>query len=271
VNAERVAPQNLAAEESVLGAVMLAGASGREASSAVIAAVRATGLEPDDFYRESHALVYAAAIEIAARREPADVLAIERELRLRQKLTAAGGERRLVELAALVPATANAGHYARLVVEAAERREAFTLGLALQAAAVNGSVAGDPALRERVAQLLRQPRSEPGLATAPWRSQPWAEFRDGTDDEHRWLVQGLLPAWMFAFVAGPPKKGKTWLGLALAIAIATGRPCSAFTRCPSRGTSSTSRWRDRGSAFVPASARSPAGWSSTLTAATSTG
>ena len=226
MSTERVAPQNLAAEESALGAILLAGSDGPEASSAVVAAVRATGLEARDFYRESHALVYEAALAVVERGEPTVALTIEHELRVRQKLTAAGGEKRLGELAALAPTTSNAAHYAKLVVETADRREAFGLGLALQVAAVNGSVAADPALRERIAEQLRPPRSaaESGLPAAPWRSQPWPEFRDGAGDEHSWLVQGLLPAGMLAFVAGPPKKGKTWLGLALALALATGRP-----------------------------------------------
>lgn len=59
---------------------------------------------------------------------------------------------------------------------------------------------------------------------APWRAQPWPEFRDEAPEEHRWLVDGLVPAGALAFIAGPPKKGKTWIGLALALAIATGRP-----------------------------------------------
>jgi AAA domain-containing protein len=63
------------------------------------------------------------------------------------------------------------------------------------------------------------------VPAAPWRSQPWPEFRDQTDaDDHAWLIEGLLPAGMLAFVAGPPKKGKTWIGLGLALALATGRP-----------------------------------------------
>jgi hypothetical protein len=60
---------------------------------------------------------------------------------------------------------------------------------------------------------------------APWRSQSWAEFRDATNaDDHTWLIDGLLPVGMLTFVAAPPKKGKTWLGLGLALAIATGKP-----------------------------------------------
>lgn len=69
-----------------------------------------------------------------------------------------------------------------------------------------------------------EPASDSEASPAPWRSQPWAEFRDDTADDHSWLIAGVLPAAMLAFVAAPPKKGKTWLGLGLALAIATGKP-----------------------------------------------
>ena len=58
----------------------------------------------------------------------------------------------------------------------------------------------------------------------PWRSQPWPQFRDQSPEEHRWLIEGLMPAGTLAFVAGPPKKGKTWVGLAISLAIATAHP-----------------------------------------------
>jgi AAA domain-containing protein len=75
--------------------------------------------------------------------------------------------------------------------------------------------------RVSLAELSTPPADEP---TRPWRSQPWSVFRNQTPDEHRWLIDGLLPAGALAFVAGPPKKGKTWLGLAAGLALATGRP-----------------------------------------------
>jgi hypothetical protein len=216
-------PQNLTAEESVLGAILLAGASGVQASAATLMKVRGSGLEPGDFYRDSHRLVYAALLEVAGRDEPTEVLAIEAELRARGGLPAAGGRTRLHELAALVPATANAGHYARLVVEAAEQREEVETARALRIAAENGGLAANPEVRERVERLLRPGRLAASSVAAPWHSQPWSVFRSETPEDHRWLVQGLVPAGMLAFIAGPPKKGKTWIGLALALAIATGR------------------------------------------------
>jgi replicative DNA helicase len=59
VSVEKIAPQNLDAEESVLSAIMLAGIDGPEASKALVATVTATGLESRDFSRDSHGAIYA--------------------------------------------------------------------------------------------------------------------------------------------------------------------------------------------------------------------
>jgi hypothetical protein len=82
--------------------------------------------------------------------------------------------------------------------------------------------------RHRATLPLFEPDPDPGQEPAPgerpWRSVTWATFRDTAAPEHVWLIDGLLPAGALAFVAGPPKRGKTWLGIAVAIAIALGRP-----------------------------------------------
>ena len=78
----------------------------------------------------------------------------------------------------------------------------------------------DGAMRQQGDQELDRARH----AKARWAAQGWPEFRDQADEQHRWIVDGLLPEGMLAFVAGPPKKGKTWLGLALSLSIATGQP-----------------------------------------------
>ena len=60
-------------------------------------------------------------------------------------------------------------------------------------------------------------------ARRPWRSESWAEFRDAAADEPAWLIRGWLPEGALAFLAAPPKKGKTWAGLGISLAVATGR------------------------------------------------
>ena len=114
-----VPPQNLDAEESVLGAMML--------SPGAIAAVTEL-LDAGDFYRESHAKMYRAALGLYARGEPVDAITLVDELEERGQLEDAGGRARVQELAALVPSTANAAHYARIVREMATLRGLITAG-----------------------------------------------------------------------------------------------------------------------------------------------
>jgi replicative DNA helicase len=114
-----VPPQNLEAEESVLGAMMLApGAIG--AVSEILGA--------GDFYRESHAKIFRAAVALYGKGEPVDAITLVDELEQRGELEAIGGRVRVHELAALVPATANAAHYARIVKEMATLRGLIEAG-----------------------------------------------------------------------------------------------------------------------------------------------
>ena len=112
-------PQNLEAEESVLGAMLL--------SPGAIGAVSEV-LDAGDFYRESHAKIYRAALALYAKGEPVDAITLVDELEERSELEDVGGRVRLHELAALVPATANAAHYARIVRETSTLRGLIRVG-----------------------------------------------------------------------------------------------------------------------------------------------
>jgi replicative DNA helicase len=114
-----VPPQNLDAEESVLGAMML--------SPGAIGAVSEI-LDASDFYRDSHGRIYRAALALYARGEPVDAITLVDELEQRGELEDVGGRTRVHELAALVPASANAGHYARIVREMATLRGLIRAG-----------------------------------------------------------------------------------------------------------------------------------------------
>jgi replicative DNA helicase len=108
-----VPPQNLEAEESVLGAMLL--------SPAAVGTVSEI-LDASDFYRESHAKIYLAALGLWAKGEPVDAITLANELDERSQLDAVGGQARVAELAALVPSTSNVEHYARIVKEMATLR-----------------------------------------------------------------------------------------------------------------------------------------------------
>ncbi len=112
-NGAIVPPQNLEAEESVLGAMML--------SPTAVGTVSEI-LDASDFYRESHARVFLAALGLWAKGEPVDAITLSNELDERGQLEDIGGQARVAELAALVPSTSNVEHYARIVKEMATLR-----------------------------------------------------------------------------------------------------------------------------------------------------
>ena len=103
-----VPPQNLEAEESVLGAMLLSPTAVGTVSEILDAA---------DFYRESHSKIYRASLALWAKGEPVDAITLANELDERGELDAVGGQAKVAELAALVPSTSNVEHYARIVKE----------------------------------------------------------------------------------------------------------------------------------------------------------
>src|SRR5213595_1602001 len=114
-------PQNLDAEESVLGAMMLS-------PLAIGAVTESSNLSAADFYRESHGHIYKAILSLYAKGEPVDAITVVDELDRSSTLEAAGGQERIHELAALVPAASNAAHYARIVSEMATLRGLIRAG-----------------------------------------------------------------------------------------------------------------------------------------------
>ncbi len=120
-SAALVPPQNLDAEESVLGAMMLA-------PGAIAAVSEVLDADGHEFYRESHAKIYRTALALFAKGEPVDAITLVDELDERGELEDIGGSARVHELATLVPAGANARHYAQIVHETAILRGLIRAG-----------------------------------------------------------------------------------------------------------------------------------------------
>jgi replicative DNA helicase len=107
-NLRKVPPQNLEAESSVLGGILLE----NDAINIVVELLR-----PEDFYRESHRKVFRAMIELTDRNEPVDLITLSDYLNGRGELDAVGGSAYLASLADFVPTAANISYYARIVRE----------------------------------------------------------------------------------------------------------------------------------------------------------
>jgi len=107
-NLRKVPPQNLEAESSVLGGVLLE----NDAINLILEL-----LKPEDFYRESHRKIFRAMIEITDRNDPVDLITLSEFLKSKNELEAVGGTAYLASLADFVPTAANISHYARIVRE----------------------------------------------------------------------------------------------------------------------------------------------------------
>ncbi|MGH8971450.1 MAG: DnaB-like helicase N-terminal domain-containing protein, partial [Actinomycetes bacterium] len=116
---ERTPPQDVVAEQSVLGGMLLS----KDAIADVVEVVRG-----HDFYRPAHELVYEAVLDLYGRGEPADAVTVSAELQKRGELGRVGGAPYLHTLVSSVPTAANAGYYARIVRETAVLRRLIGAG-----------------------------------------------------------------------------------------------------------------------------------------------
>ncbi|MBM4278639.1 MAG: replicative DNA helicase [Deltaproteobacteria bacterium] len=114
LSSHKIPPQNLEAEQSVLGGILIE----NEAINKVMEI-----LTPDDFYRDGHRKIYAALIDLSERDEPADLITMTNELRKKDQLDAIGGASYLASLIDSVPTAANIEYYARIVREKAVLRK----------------------------------------------------------------------------------------------------------------------------------------------------
>lgn len=116
---DRLPPQDLGAEQSVLGSMLL----NKDAIADCLEVTKST-----DFYRPAHELIYDAVLDLYGRGEPADAITVADELNKRGDLTRVGGQAYLHQLIQSVPTAANAGYYAEIVHERAVLRRLVEAG-----------------------------------------------------------------------------------------------------------------------------------------------
>jgi len=107
---DRVPPQNLEAEQSTLGSMMIDRSALEKALDI---------LHPEDFYREAHQVIFEALMSLAERDEAVDIITMQEELRGSGKLDAIGGIEYVMTLIDMVPTASNVEYYAHIVEEKA--------------------------------------------------------------------------------------------------------------------------------------------------------
>ncbi len=123
VRSNRIPPQNLDAEQSVLGAML-------ESKEAIANVVEV--LDAEDFYKPAHAQVFEAILDLYGRGEPADAITIAEELGRRGQLEGIGGKPYIHGLLEAYPTAGSAAHYARIVEENAVLRRLINAGNEVQ-------------------------------------------------------------------------------------------------------------------------------------------
>ncbi len=110
---QRIAPQNIDAEKSLLGAILISEESLPDVTEIV---------KPEDFYDDRHEAIFDAMWSLYEKHRPVDLLTVTAELRSKKTLQKSGGSTYLSELTNYVPTAAHAKAYAELISKAAVRR-----------------------------------------------------------------------------------------------------------------------------------------------------
>ncbi|MBI3962420.1 MAG: replicative DNA helicase [Deinococcus sp.] len=232
----RVPPQNLEAEVSLLGSVLL----DPEAFGRIEGTIRA-----ESFYKEGHRRIFEAVQHLAWRREPIDLVTLTNELNRVGKLEEAGGEAYLVGLVESVPSSANVEHYARIVAEKAALRDLISAAGQMTQLAYEGTEEFADIL-DRSERLVLEVssqrrghlfRSAHELVTESFQliqqlyqqKEPITGIPTGFSGLDK-LTAGLQPS-SLNVIAARPSMGKTALALTIAqhVAIRVGKPVAIFS------------------------------------------
>ncbi len=166
---DRTPPQDVAAEQAVLGGMLLS----KDAIADVVEVLRG-----HDFYRPAHETIYEAVLDLYGRGEPADPLTVADELKKRGELGRIGGAPYLHTLVSSVPTAANAGFYAAIVREHALLRRLVEAGTRIVQMGYSGDGEAD--------QIVDRAQAEVYSVTDRRTSEdylPLGDIMEGTLDE----------------------------------------------------------------------------------------
>ncbi|WP_283139495.1 replicative DNA helicase [Rhizohabitans arisaemae] len=167
---ERTPPNNMEAEQCVLGGMLLS----KDAIADVVEVIRS-----EDFYRPAHQMVFDMILDLYGRGEPADPVTVANELGKRGELARVGGAPYLHTLLSAVPTAANAGYYAKIVREQAVMRRLIEAGTRIVGFGYGGS-------GEEVDELVDRAQAEIYAVTERRTSEdyrPLSEIMPGALDE----------------------------------------------------------------------------------------
>lgn len=204
---EKQPPQNLEAEQSALGSMMLE-RSALEVGMGILVA--------EDFYRPAHQEVFLALIAQFHRDEPVDLITTQEELRKRGKLEDCGGTEYLMALVESVPTAAHVEHYARIVARKSEQRRVI-------AQLIEGiGVLNNEDIERPIDQIVTKLQNMRPAEVKPLSVWTLGEMLRRDVPPPEFIVEGMVPKAGITLITAQAKTGKSFLSLDMAIAVANG-------------------------------------------------
>ena len=218
---DRVPPQNIEAEQSVLGAMLIDNTAAISVTEMLL---------PEDFYRESHKIIYRAMLSLLAKNEPLDMITLINELKKMNKLDDVDGVAYITLLANFVPTAVNVKYHAKIVEEKSILRQLVEGGTAIAYMGYEGTGEATDILDKAEKRILNisnrrggidfslikdvLPNTLDRISKALDNKEPITGFKDLD-----YLTAGMQPA-DFIILAARPSMGKTALALNIAQNVA---------------------------------------------------
>jgi replicative DNA helicase len=222
----RLPPQNIEAEQCVLGSILLQ-------QGALIKVIEY--LTADDFYRDAHKTIFAAMVELFERSEPQDLITVTNILKDKNKIDVIGGPAYLASLTDIVPVLANIGYYGKIIRQKAILRRLIQTSSEIAARCYEEQDDIDSLVDEAEQTIFEISRSKSGqgfqalskiipntfkaLEKRFERKELITGVPTGYDEFDR-LTAGLQPSDLI-ILAGRPSMGKTALAMNIARNAAT--------------------------------------------------
>lgn len=233
---ERIPPQNIEAEQAVLGAMLIK-------KEAVIEAMEI--LRPEDFYRDAHRVVFEAIMAVFQNDSAVDMITVTEQLKKSDLLDKAGGVAGVTALANAVPTAANVVYHAKIVREKAELRELINAGSEITGWAFEDSDDVEAVMDKAEKRILEVTARENSADFTPMKDIVISVFKQieerstnkggltgvasGFTDLDR-LTSGFQPSDLI-LVAARPSMGKTafTLNIASYVAVHLDKPVAFFS------------------------------------------
>lgn len=217
----RLPPQNLEAEQCVLGSVLLQ-------KGALVKVLQV--IVPEDFYRDSHKTIFSAMVALFEKNEPQDLITVTNILRDWNKLDEVGGPAYLASLTDIVPMSANIVHYGKIIQQKAILRRLIQVSTEIAARCYDEQGDIDNLVDEAEQHIFEISRSKSGQAFQPLSKiipltfkhiEKLAERKElitgvpSGYDEFDKMTAGLQPSDLI-ILAARPSMGKTALAMNIA-------------------------------------------------------